>query len=388
MTLDEVLTQVNNIIQVRSLEEAARKKNMQSAAPQPANAQANTARVSFRSQTSPRAVCVICSSETHNSHYCLFGNPRDRRRIIMDDERCLKCLAEGHRYRDCSSTIACQNCQATSHATVLCTLERRGRSPGRQAGRQGSPSRSRSTEIGVNRSAPTPPRTLSSLRPVTSPTRNPAGGAVNTQANVSTTDEASQKQVTSGVLLNFTAKALIRGTNQWLKVRGIIDNGSSNSFVTPDLVRRINAEVTGSQMIAISSFGVENPVRNFLQTIMPYADTEMANILLAEGIRAGQISSVDNHFCVFWTLESLGVQLNERTDAEFIRYYINGIETGPDMRAMVKYPLKGNRQDYNSCETIAQKRVVNLLKDNKLTEEQRKLYHDVFSLTLGTALSN
>ncbi|EFX61456.1 hypothetical protein DAPPUDRAFT_273326 [Daphnia pulex] len=258
VTLDEVLAQVDNLIQVRSLEEAAR-QYAQPAAPQQANAQANTARVTFRSQTPPRAVCVICNRETHNSHYCSFGNGRDRRRKIMDDERCLKCLAEGHRYRDCSSTMACQNCQATSHATVLCTLERRGRSPGRQTGRQGSRSRSRSTEIGTNRNAPTPPRTLSSLRSAASPSRNQTGGAVNTQANVSTMTEARQKQVTSGVLLNFTAKAQIRGTNQWLKVRGIIDNGSSNSFVTADLVRRINAEVTGSQMIAISSFGNEDP---------------------------------------------------------------------------------------------------------------------------------
>jgi hypothetical protein len=118
-----------------------------------------------------------------------------------------------------------------------------------------------------------------------------------------------------GLLLNFTAKAQINGTNQWVKIRGILDNGSTNSFITSALADKLSAEVIGKQNLRFSTIGCPHPIeelfdivrikiaghtksitekyiiRDFVQLITPYVETELSSILLAEG----KIMADDRH---------------------------------------------------------------------------------------------
>ena len=63
-----------------------------------------------------------------------------------------------------------------------------------------------------------------------------------------------------------------------------------------------------------------------------------------------QVASVDKHFNVFWGLESLGIPKKERTDEEFIRSYVDSIETDEEGRAVIRLPFREDRQDYDSCQ--------------------------------------
>jgi hypothetical protein len=313
------------------------------------------------------------------------------------------------------------------------------------------------------------------LRPAQSPRRNTAQPEpVNEQANVARIEGTDNGLVTAGVLLNFTAKARIHGTDDWITIRGILDNGSGNSFITSDLARRLNAEVSGRQLIRVGTFGSPTPiegyldivrisvaghtktvtekyiVRDFVQKISPYVDTELARILLREGKTLAdtrhrkpyhgenidmlignslmgefitmeaprkhnrvlaqntifgwaisgsldkpplktttlttkvdiipeeqQISSVDKHFSVFWTLESLGISRHEKTDQEFIQWYIDSIESDKDGRAVIKLPFRGEKQDYDSCEPIARSRMQSLLVTLAANPIHQEQYHEV-----------
>ncbi len=467
-TLDQVLYQLDMLIQIKSMEEAARRIDYASSTQNNIANITTTTGVRFRDKTPPRLACVICKGEAHDSFACTMGTPADRRKVMLDADRCFRCLGQGHRYYDCRENLTCRNCLSTSHATVLCPHERLGRSKNRGTltARTGSKS-------------PNGPRAALPMMRTKSPSmsRTPSpGGRVNEQANVSKTQ--CYGQITAGVLLNFGAKAKVEktepGPDEWVQVYGIFDNGCGNSFITTDLARRLNAKVVGQQLIRVSTFGSTTPiddhfnivkvtiagtskqvtdkfiVKDFIQTLSPYTDTELGQKLLREGktladprhktpsyaskvdILIGnssmgdflsmeaprkhkkvlaqnsifgwaisgslddpennttafttrveivpeeeEISSVDKHFAVFWGLESLGIPKNEKTDAEFIQAYIDSIETDEERRAVIRLPFREERSDYDSCRSIAKKRLESLLECKTFTYEQREQYHAV-----------
>jgi hypothetical protein len=121
----------------------------------------------------------------------------------------------------------------------------------------------------------------------------------------------------NGLDLNFTAKAQINGTNQWVKIRGILDNGSTNSLITSALADKLRAEVIGRQNLRLITFGCPEPIAELLDIVRikiaghtksitekcivsdkvqsifpkPYVKTELTSILLAEG----KIMADDRH---------------------------------------------------------------------------------------------
>jgi hypothetical protein len=90
-----------------------------------------------------------------------------------------------------------------------------------------------------------------------------------------------------------------------------------------------------------------------------------------------EIKSVNKHFAAFWSLEKLGIPNNELTDAEFIQAYIDSIQIDEDGRAIILYPFTQERPDYDSCRSIADKRLENLWHSESFTEEKRELYYEV-----------
>jgi hypothetical protein len=69
--------------------------------------------------------------------------------------------------------------------------------------------------------------------------------------------------LTAEVLLKFGAEAKAekeQGLEEWIPLFGIYDNGCGNSFITADLVRKLNAKVVGRQRIRVSTFGSHTPI--------------------------------------------------------------------------------------------------------------------------------
>ncbi|EFX64064.1 hypothetical protein DAPPUDRAFT_267118 [Daphnia pulex] len=300
-TLDQVLHQLDRLIRIKSSEEASRRVDYTQAT------QANAASVAtktfkIRDKTPTRLVCVICKSETHVSRECTYGNASERRKVVMDADRCFRCFGQGHRYMDCSERRACRHCYSTSHASVLCPHEResRDRTKNKQAPRAASrsPSRPRPGKPFMRPQSPTPSRTPSSERPV------------NEQSNVGVIEPHGKEKISAGVLLNFGAKAKAektQGIEEWVSLFGIFDSGCGNSFITTTLVRKLNAKVIGRQRIRVLTFGSHTPideycdivqvtiagisrtvtenfiVRDHIQTLTPYTETKLGERLIKEG---------------------------------------------------------------------------------------------------------
>jgi hypothetical protein len=56
---------------------------------------------------------------------------------------------------------------------------------------------------------------------------------------------------------------------------------------------------------------------------------------------------------------------------------VDSIQSDKEGRAVIRLPLREDRQDYDSCQSIAEKRLESLLASKKFTAEQRSQYQAV-----------
>ena len=88
-----------------------------------------------------------------------------------------------------------------------------------------------------------------------------------------------------------------------------------------------------------------------------------------------EISSLDRHFAAFWQLEHMGISSTEATQSEFTQAYINTIDQHEDGSAVVLYPYRTSKPQFDSCEDIAKIRLTQLLQSKKFTPDIRRAYH-------------
>lgn len=488
--LDRVMQALTTEIALREAEEALRNSHVQIPV---ASANAVTT-VKPRSQTPGSRSCAICDSKIHSTAYCFKGSLEERLATLTEQNRCHKCLKEGHSARSCTNGGKCWACKSTEHARVVCPVleeenlykekNARGRSRSRsnQSNRSGS---SQATAQGAR--APTPTRQGSQSpskathpKKVTLPETTVANKIPIAQTNMNISILAEQQGVSPGMLPKFQAKVK-RPNGKWLTVNGIIDTGSSNCFIRRATLKKLKHISKPRQTLRLRPFGNQEEiladfdiviieladrqgkatlkakclVQDFLQKVSHYTSTKLAQTLLDKGeelafdpstnidleaeidivigtdqlasfmpskrmefgedctmawhthfgwaIAGGadktvvankitasmvgalkvpeqdlEISSLDIDFKAFWDLEHLGILPTENTEKEFLDGYVNSISQLSDGRYEVKYPFRDDKPEFDSCYSIALKRLVNLLADARFTQEQRVQYHGIF----------
>ena len=112
---------------------------------------------------------------------------------MRDQNRCFICLTRNHSVAQCSSTRGCEQCQATTHATVICPFnaKERGRSPSTSNQRRTSRSPTASTQQRNSRS------------PTTSSKQSRGNSSTQRRGN-SPTQSDSQKQSKSHAKLSIS----------------------------------------------------------------------------------------------------------------------------------------------------------------------------------------
>ena len=71
----------------------------------------------------PQVACCYCNG-SHQSHLCrTVPGAEQRKQCLMRPGRCFICLRNGHRVKDCRSSLRCSSCQARHHVSI-CTVSR------------------------------------------------------------------------------------------------------------------------------------------------------------------------------------------------------------------------------------------------------------------------
>jgi hypothetical protein len=61
--------------------------------------------------------CLLCDSRLHQAYRCTIGTIEERKAKLKEQNRCFKCLAEGHVVRDCPKDYQCAICYSQSLVT-------------------------------------------------------------------------------------------------------------------------------------------------------------------------------------------------------------------------------------------------------------------------------
>lgn len=65
-----------------------------------------------------KVFCTYCKSP-HASELCTqIASIDKRRKILMDEKRCFRCLRQGHTVRECNDTRTCRSCSGKHHVSI------------------------------------------------------------------------------------------------------------------------------------------------------------------------------------------------------------------------------------------------------------------------------
>ena len=65
--------------------------------------------------------CVLCNKMGHYGSDCRnYNTYKQRVHQLKANNRCTKCIKEGHNYEDCEKEVKCATCKSKKHHTVLC----------------------------------------------------------------------------------------------------------------------------------------------------------------------------------------------------------------------------------------------------------------------------
>nr|CAD2133848.1 unnamed protein product [Meloidogyne enterolobii] len=70
----------------------------------------------FQQKQHNRGICSLCAKPGHLPSRCrIYSTARDRLRRLMETNRCIRCLKEGHHARDCQNQRTCYRCNGPHH---------------------------------------------------------------------------------------------------------------------------------------------------------------------------------------------------------------------------------------------------------------------------------
>ena len=209
----------------------------------------------FKSKTNHR--CSYCSGE-HLAHECTkYKSVQSRRDRVMHLRLCYSCLTPGHASKMCRSTKTCRSCGASHHSS-LCYKTRTNSSDNTSQNSnvsQGKTNQYSSSSSANHNSTKAQAQTHPTNKPVVTHNKPPTS-----QANVqSPTLETTY--VTNVNSSNFPNNVLPTATlnvsycNEQANVRAFFDTGSHHSFISPEVVKRLNLRVIKQVLVNLSTFG-------------------------------------------------------------------------------------------------------------------------------------
>ena len=206
--------------------------------------------------------CLYCSGE-HLAHECTKNKSvlshRDR---VMHLRLCYSCLTPGHSSKMCLSTKTCRSCGA-SHRSSLCYKARTNSSDNTCQNSnvsQGKTSQS-SSSSSANHSIKAQAQTHPTNKPVVTHNKQPTSQADVPSPSLDTT------YVTNPNSSNFPNNALPTATlnvsycNEQANERAFFDTGSHRSFISPEVVKRLNLRVIKQVPVNLSTFGNDTESR-------------------------------------------------------------------------------------------------------------------------------
>ena len=209
----------------------------------------------FKSKTNHQ--CSYCTSE-HLAHECTkYKTVQSRRDRVMHLRLCYNCLTPGHASKMCHSTKTCRSCGA-QHYSSLCYKMRTNSSDNTSQNAnvsQGKTNQSSSSSSANQRSTKAQAQTHPTNKPVVTPNK-PQTSQANVQSP--TLDTTYVTNVNSSNFPNNvlpTATLNVSYCNEQANVRAFFDTGSHRSFISPEVVKRLNLRVIKQVPVNLSTFG-------------------------------------------------------------------------------------------------------------------------------------
>ena len=216
--------------------------------------------------------CSYCSSG-HFSHECTkYKTVNARNGRVMSLKLCFNCLKPRHSSKICRSSRTCCTCGLHHHSS-LC-IKAHSNSNSSEAS---NPSTSNSNSV-VSQGKSNPSLTCTSStnhrnakaqeqshpnKPVDTPNKTNASQASSSPKVNSQSPAVDTTYVTSVNSSNFpnnvlpTATLNVRYCDKQVNVRAFFDTGSHRSFISPEVVKRLNLRVIKQVPVNLSTFGNE-----------------------------------------------------------------------------------------------------------------------------------
>ena len=199
---------------------------------------------SKQSKSKAKHQCSYCSGE-HPAQECnKYKTVQSRKYRILKLRLCFSCLTPGHSSKMCCSTKTCRSCGASHHSS-LCIKSRANSSD--SSNQSSNVSQGKTGQSSSSSSANHSPKAQAQSHPKNKPvvTHNKPSTS---QANVPylSLDTTYVANVNSSNFPNNvlpTAMLNVSYCNEQANVRAFFETGSHRSFISPDVVKRLNLRV-------------------------------------------------------------------------------------------------------------------------------------------------
>ena len=198
-------------------------------------------------QSKPKANqrCSYCSGE-HLAHECAkYKTVNSRKDRVMQLRLCYKCLTPGHASKTCRSNKTCRTCGSHHHSS-LCfkahtnSSDNSGQNTHNSNVSQGKTNQSSSSSISANQHSPKAQAQTHPNKPVVTPNKSNSSQASNQSPTLDTTYVTSVNSINFSNNVLPTAMLNVGYCNQQANVRAFFDTGSHRSFISPEVVKRLN----------------------------------------------------------------------------------------------------------------------------------------------------
>ena len=198
-----------------------------------------TSAINLNSKTNQKGVkpkCNICDKNNHPTVCCLeLLTPilvNERRKIITDKGLCIRCLSNEHSTSQCE--IACEKCSGAHHKHLCLGNLYKNTKP-----------------------------------PETKEKSNPDEKNKISQEKTHSHTGYSSRISKPGVILE-TIKVKVKskaGKNEFINATVMFDNGADNSYITCELMKKVEGEYIGVTDLSVSAFGASEPSPSELRNV-------------------------------------------------------------------------------------------------------------------------
>ena len=172
--------------------------------------------------------CLFCDKRHYSASCTALTDPRTRKNILRERNRCFVCLKEGHFGRNCYSNVKCYHCGGRHHSSICNSISFR---------RRDHEVTQSPREAHSNNAAPPPSESNGN--------------------DVSTNLYISHDPTKNSVLLQ-TAQAVVHrvdNDSNTPRIRLILDSGSQKTYITRALRDRLQLPTIRTDKVLIKEFG-------------------------------------------------------------------------------------------------------------------------------------